>query len=277
MAFVQGEVDWLGLWRELVLGRRNQLNNDDTAFSFHDKERARQYEVATRRKNREKKDALLDFVRQNLGSTQTVLDIGAGTGRWTLPLAKVARRVTAVEPSAAMLGILRENAATARADNIDTVQSTWDEAAIECHDIAVCAHAMYSSPDLAAFVGKMEQYARKRCYLAMRLFPSDGIMSELARSIYGLPSDSPNFIIAYNALYSLGIYANVLVEESNYHWTNHDIESALARAKRHLHLGSNTEYDELIHRTLVRRLINDEGAYRWPDGMHSALLWWQIK
>ena len=38
----------------------------------------------------------------------TVLDIGAGTGSWTILLARQARQVTAVDPSPGMLEVLRE-------------------------------------------------------------------------------------------------------------------------------------------------------------------------
>ncbi|MDR2699937.1 MAG: methyltransferase domain-containing protein [Nitrososphaerota archaeon] len=40
----------------------------------------------------------------------TVLDIGAGTGRMTLPIAKQVKHVTALEPSKILLTALRENA-----------------------------------------------------------------------------------------------------------------------------------------------------------------------
>jgi len=266
------EVDWLALWRELALRLRTQFEHDGSPF-IH-KERAREYDSRSRAKNEQKKDILLGFVIKNVDSGQTVLDIGAGTGRWTISLAKIARQVTAVEPSAAMLDILRDKATATHLNNVECIQATWEEAVVEPHDIVVCAHAVYSSTDLAAFVHKMEKYARQTCYLALRLFASDGIMSELSRAIYGHPHDSPNFIIAYNALYSMGTYTNVLVEDSTYHWTSPDIDAALARAKRHLYLGTNTQYDELIRHTLDRRLAYRNGCYLWPDGMRSALIWW---
>ena len=120
----------------------------------------------------------------------------------------------------------------------------------------------------------MEQYARKGCYLAVRLPSADGIIGELSLSIYGHCHDSPNAIIAYNALYVMGIYANVLVESDISQWTNGTFEQAFARAKRHLHLGSSTAHDKLIHETLTQRLSLLNNLYVWPDGMRSALLWW---
>ena len=110
----------------------------------------------------------------------------------------------------------------------------------------------------------------------MRLIPVDGVMVDLSRKIYGNANDSPNFIIGYNALYAAGIYANVLLEEGTFHWTSPDFESAVDMAKRHLYLGDTTEYNALIRETLKSRLSLKDGSYIWPDGMRSALVWWDI-
>ena len=102
----------------------------------------------------------------------------------------------------------------------------------------------------------------------------NGVIGELTNTIYGRVYDSANAIIAYNALYSLGIYANVLVENEVYPWTNSTLEEAFLRAKRHLHLETNSTYDMLIQDTLRKRLVLLNNSYIWPDGMRSALLWW---
>ena len=260
------EIDWLELWRELAIATSYQKNSGQVG----------KYEIRVRKRREkpERPDPLLDFVLKNINGEITVLDIGAGNGRWTIPLAKRARAVTAVEQSAAMLDLFRDNIATAELNNVQIVQSTWEEAIIEPHDITVCAHAMYASSNLASFVRKMEQYTRKTCYLAMRLPPSDGIIGALSLSIYGHRHDSPNAIIAYNALYSMGVYANILVEGDIRRWVNITLEEAFGRAKRHLRLESSNTYDRLIRDTLVRRLSLLNNSYVWPDGMRSALLWW---
>ncbi len=260
------ETDWFELWRELVVANAHP----------HNSELAGRYESHARKRG-ERPDPLLNFVLKNTGNEITVLEIGAGSGRWTIPLGKIARSVTAIEPSDAMLGMLRENVASAKLKNVRIVQSSWEEATIEPHDIVVCSHAMYASPDLGFFVRKMEQCATKTCYLAMRLPPSDGIIGTLSLSIYGHPHDSPNAIIAYNALYSMGIYANVLVEDNIHSWVNSTTEEAFVRAKRHLRLESSTTYDRLIRDTLDKRLTLMDNSYVWPDGMRSALLWWHVR
>lgn len=260
------EVDWLALWRELVA--RNSQPKEERLV--------KRYE-AHARKRMERPDPLLNFVLEEVAGQDTSIDIGPGNGRWTIPLAKTVRRVTAIEPNSSMVEILKENLDNAGLDNVDIISQTWEDAIPSMHDIVLCAHGMYGSPDLAAFVGKMERFSRKRCYLALRLPPADGIMAELSLKIHGCRHDSPNAVIAYNALYDMGIHANVLVDNEMVYWVDTTLEDAFKRAKRHLRLEtSETTHDKLINSTLTRRLSFSKSVSVWPDGMRSALLWWSL-
>jgi SAM-dependent methyltransferase len=259
-------LDWLDLWRELVLSTSTSAGQKSESL------RNRYIEHA--RKQSERFDPLLDFVLKNVDSQTTILDIGAGNGRWTIPLAQNGKEVTAVEPSSAMRELLDKNIGAANLNNVQVVQSSWDQASVDPHDIVVCAHAMYGSPDFATFVRKIEQHTRKSCYLAVRLPPSDGILGQLSLAIKGRSHDSPNAIVAYNALYGLGIYANVLVENDIYRWESKTYQDAFVKVKRHLHVESD-KYDGLIRETLSKSLIPSDNYLIWPDGMRSALLWWK--
>ncbi len=264
------EPDYLQLWRDLTLRSRGQFGT-----GFDRRERAQEYDAASKRRNVGRPDALFEFVKRDLRPEDTVIDIGAGTGRWTVPLAEVTHQVTAVEPAAAMAEVLGKNAAAAGVSGkIAVVPATWEAAEVEVHDVVTCFHAAYMSADLAAFVRKMEAHARRTCYLGLRHFPADGIIQELSTRIYGTRHDSPNFIVGYNALYQMGIYANVLLEEFQRVWTDQSLEAAFARAKRHLFLEDATR-DELVRSTLERRLVFRDGVYEWPDSMTTALVWWK--
>jgi hypothetical protein len=74
----------------------------------------------------------------------------------------------------------------------------------------------------------------------------------------------------------MGIYANVLMEYVQHRWTDETIDDAFARAKRHLHREGLKTHDKLIRETLERRLTYKDGVYAWPDGMNSALVWWDV-
>ena len=71
---------------------------------------------------------------------KTVLDVGCGSGMYTIRLAKEAARVTAVDISETMLAILREDAEKLGVDNIDYVLSDWmDFESDAVFDVVFCS------------------------------------------------------------------------------------------------------------------------------------------
>ena len=53
------------------------------------------------------------------------LDIGAGGGRYALPLALAVREVVAIDPSPSMLAALTEDAAANGIENVASIEARW--------------------------------------------------------------------------------------------------------------------------------------------------------
>src|SRR2546425_687151 len=110
-------------WKALIDARAQQM---DTAYArvgsssagYWDR-RARDFHRAT--KNRTASDPFFQELRQIVTPNMTVLDVGAGTGRFTLGLAPLVRQVIAVEPNAAMLSYLEQDAAAQGLTNVSTI------------------------------------------------------------------------------------------------------------------------------------------------------------
>ncbi|MFF5210253.1 class I SAM-dependent methyltransferase [Streptosporangium sp. NPDC000396] len=98
----------------------------------------------------------------------TVLDVGAGTGAASLPLAGKLGELIAVDTSAGMLAEL-----TSRADELGVsarvIQGRWPDVAAETPvaDVAISAHVVYNVPDLAAFLTELSGHARRRVVLEL--------------------------------------------------------------------------------------------------------------
>ena len=269
--------NWNELWRELVEVRSCDRHRRFEAGESRDPWANRAHRFLRGVNERWKEpDSSRDFILSQIDVNATVLDIGAGVGAWSMMLAGNVRSVTALDPSTAMLTVLRENMLEQGMTNISIVQGTWPETDVEPHDFSLCSHAMYGCADLATFIHRMEACTRRRCFLVLRAPAIDSVQAEAAEHIWGQPLDSPNFTIAYNVLIQMGIYANVLMEDTGF-WKPHvspNLDDALQRLKRGLGLFGTDAHDEFLMDLLRRRLLWRNDGYIWPKEVRSALVHW---
>ena len=99
---------------------------------------------------------------------ETWLDVGAGAGRYALPLALRVRQVIAVEPSAGMRRALRTGIDEHGIENVRVVPGTWPETLdalgdLPAVDTALIAHVGYDIEAIGPFLDAMELAARDRC------------------------------------------------------------------------------------------------------------------
>ncbi len=115
-------------------------------------------------------DEVLEALLALVEPGETWLDIGAGAGRYALPLALHAGRVIALDPSAAMLAALREGMTRHGVANIDVREGRWPQAAGEAPlhaDVAFIAHVGYDQAPIGPFLDAMQEAAQHRCVAVM--------------------------------------------------------------------------------------------------------------
>ena len=131
-------------------------------------------------------DPVLDALRAHARPDDAWLDIGAGAGRYALPLARTVRSVVAVDPSPSMLEALRESMAEHRIENVTTVAGRWphavqeesDElAAMLPADVSLIAHVGYDVEAIWPFLEAMERATRREC-LAVLMERSPAMLAE---------------------------------------------------------------------------------------------------
>ena len=100
------------------------------------------------------------------------LDIGAGAGRYALPLASHVREVIALDPSAAMLEALTRGMDEVGVENVRPIAGRWPDnaGAFRDHgasslaaDVALIAHVGYDVEAIGPFLDAMERSARRLC------------------------------------------------------------------------------------------------------------------
>ncbi len=272
--------DWCKLWEQLsdiqnkAFGRKKGHKEDD--FWKH---KATHFDKMVDERW-SKPDSSRDFLIQKLKDTpgSSLLDIGAGTGKWSLLVSPYTSKVTALDPSLAMQEILRGKIQKHKILNIDIVTGTWPEDDVAPHDFILASHSMYGVADFKAFVNKMSTTATKACILLLRAPFADSIMAAAARHVFGQPYDSPNFQIAYNILLGMDIYPDVIMEADGTWpaWTNDSFEEALGELKNRLGLSNTPSYDDFLSDLLEKNLILEDDKVVWPSGNRSALVYWEV-
>ena len=128
--------------------------------------------------------ALLSLAREG----DCWLDIGAGGGRFALPLAGRVRRVIAVEPSPAMRGVLAEGVAAAGLTNLAVRDERWPAAGwAEQADVALAAHCLYDIREPVPFLEAMERAARRLCVVSLARLPRGSQLAGLFEAVHGEP------------------------------------------------------------------------------------------
>lgn len=108
-----------------------------------------------------------EYLASIAGPHETWLDIGAGYGRTTLPLARHVRRITAVDPSPGLTRMIRENIALHGVTNIDVLEAdAWPPTASPgVHDACIAVNVVNFVADIGPFLDAMEAHARTRCVI----------------------------------------------------------------------------------------------------------------
>lgn len=95
----------------------------------------------------------------------TVLDVGAGAGAASLPLAERCTAITAVDTDAELLGEFSRRAA-ALGVPARTVEGSWPAVAgdvefVPVSDVVLCHHVVYNAPDIVDFLTALTGHARR--------------------------------------------------------------------------------------------------------------------
>lgn len=227
-------IDYNELWKLAVRRRFSSVAPEEDSGIVWDR-RADYYDQSVR-DNRE--NALLDVSLLDLRPEDTVLDVGAGTGRLTVPVASKVRMVTAVDPSARMLMYLRDNMKEANHSNCRYVQKKWEDVCLkkdmDPHDVVISAFSM-GFYDAAWALDKLHRASKREVYLfwfAKKRHDNDLLryISESGGKKYVKKPHYPDYICLLNILHDMGIYADVRIQE--YGWTDSfmGVEDAVSKA-----------------------------------------------
>jgi SAM-dependent methyltransferase len=149
----------------------------------------------------------------------SVLDVGAGAGAGSLPLAARAGLITGVDPNPQMLDAFRATAARLHVDAV-AVEGRWPEVApaVGTHDVVVAHHLVYDVADIVPTLSALTDHARHGVVLELPPRHPLTWMSPLWQQFWGLDRPStPTADDLLAVLRALGVRGLVA-----YRWTRED-------------------------------------------------------
>ena len=264
-------------WHEMLDARAKQMDAayarlGRTSTDFWER-RAKNYHRST--KETATSDPLYLKLRQVVTRETTVLDVGAGTGRFALALAPYAQHVTAVEPNATMLNYLNRDAMGEELTNVSLLYTSWQDAPTNLSaDIVVCSHVLYPIWDIDTFITKLRAATQHTCYIYMRAVHFDTATSPLWKHFHGENRrPAPGYIYALDVLFEMGIYADVEIVRMPGVLRYPSLDVATEELLEQLILPDDVQTKGELQHLLETWLIERDGAFVPPvDTQTSAII-----
>jgi molybdenum cofactor cytidylyltransferase len=138
-------------------------------------------------------DPILAELLRLVRSGDRWLDVGAGAGRFALPIARALDEsggsVVALDASPSMLDALREIAEDYAIENIRTVEGRWppsDPGAFDA-DVALIAHVGYDIEAIGEFLDSLESAAQRLCVAVLTEQPPASAADPFWQIVHGEP------------------------------------------------------------------------------------------
>ncbi len=220
-------------------------------------------------------DRVLDAIRPLLDDCATALDVGAGPGALTIPLARRLDRVTAVEPSGTMASALRATVARERLDNVTVIEAAWGDVAIAPHDLVLCARVSPLLRSGSSFMSALPTLARVGVALVRDAPGGDKLFfAELYPILLGRPYERTHmFDETLTELERRGIAPNVTEIDYSTDQPFDTLDEACDFWMEYMGL-EGAETRAWLRDFLAERLTREGSGWVGPCRNRGIVIWW---
>lgn len=272
----QKQTYWRDRWRQQRLALLEARNSEGNSF-WNDKKAIKSHFIRNLNDWRDHAEARIAGMGIKDGSR--VLDIGAGTGTLSVPLAAHGCNVTAVEPSTVMGEALVEYQHEQKTREITLIQKHWENVSLdelgEPYDAVIASYSLMVT-DIGEAITKMQRSCRGNVHIFWFLTQplwaqvNVGVWKQLHGTEF---CGEPTADCLWQVLYEVGIYANLAVEsgcDPSYYAT---IEDAVTEFHGRTNCAT-PEQDAILRAYFTRTLVNSGKGYYVNGRALGAHLWW---
>jgi SAM-dependent methyltransferase len=262
-------IDWAQLWHKQM--QRTSFRGEGVEFWNN---WAKTFPV----KNGESVYVREVIKRMHLEPGWSILDVGAGMGTMTLPLARRGYQVTALDSSPDMLDVIARDAAKEGFYNIRLVNVDWTQARVgedfPEHDVVLVSRSLPAGSDIASSIRLIDKAARRACFITWKVTNYNELELGICDLLGTEYNTFPEYIVLYNLLYSLGIYADVDIFQVESRWKMRSLDEAYIQLVRSRHV-ENGQMKEKIMAYLEKNLSFQDGYYCKEKKTVWALFSWR--
>lgn len=215
---------------------------------------------------------IFEIIQSSISSDDEVLEIGPGWGNYTFPLQAIAKKVTCVDSSEAVLDYLKM--CLEDSQNVRYIHAKWEDAVVEAHDIVIGVNCFYRMYYMLDALKKMNALAKKRAIIGMTTGPIQPHYEVLNKRFgYDIKYPRRDYIQIVNMLYQLGIFADcqMLQLERTYHYETKE-QLITAQSKKILSDQFNRRHVELALEPFV---LEDEKGFHYTHKFYAAIISWK--
>jgi hypothetical protein len=206
-----------------------------------------------------------------LNEESTVLDIGAGAGAYSIPLASVAKSVTVVEPSKGQIARLQKRAKKNGLENIQVINKRWQDverSELERYDLVNAAYCFHI-PEIVPALQKMMDVTSGALSLVTL---ADHGFKDVYEGIFNEHEEEPEYIYLYNALLQMGYLSDVEILRRRYQLP---LEMQLEILKSSYDFTPELEERLMAHLAETKRLVKRESGLWVQRRYKDAMIWYR--
>lgn len=213
---------------------------------------------------------LLGILRRELSGLESVIDCGAGSGFFSIPLFMEGYRVNAVEPSYAMMRILREKIPSGGSfGTLNLFNVKWEDWTGPFCDALISVHSLYSMDDAESAVEKMIGSAHKKIIVCKDHLKDSGSLAWKIRQEFMENSDYRKIIRVDDILKRRGVCFSMVNFHQERRARYEDPEAEADYYCYHLNLGR--KYRNRVMDLMLNESIREGDHYAAVSRYHDQI------
>ena len=212
------------------------------------------------------------FIENLIEPKSSLIEIGPGTGKFTLPLSNKCSRVTGVDFSWDMLQVLKEKARDLNIDNIATIEGKWEEIEVSKADYILSVNSLYRIWDIKTALVKMNNLANKKVIIVRTI--QKPLFNDLYMNLGLKDKTSLDYIYMPNILHSLDICADVKYIDVQHEEIFEGEDSIYKRIKNDI---GGFEDNEIINDFIKINFKRNDEKFIFDHKTKVEIISWDIK